>query len=61
MAILFGIVVGIVLGVGLAFFVTVTLVKKSNDIGDSSSTLLDVSDGLIVLDKDDNLHNPKYG
>ncbi len=60
MGLIYGLIVGVALGIGVAYYVTVSLVKKSNDIGDSSATLRDVSDGVIVLDKEDNLHNPKY-
>lgn len=56
MAWIFGIVVGIALGVGIAFYITVSLVKKSNDIGDSSSTLYDVSNGINIIERKDDLH-----
>lgn len=57
MALIFGVVAGLALGIGLAFLITIKMVKKSNDIGDSSAELLDVSNGVCILDKEDNLHS----
>lgn len=55
-----GIVGGLAIGIGLAFLITMNLVKKSNDMGDSSATMEDVSKkGLEVISRRDNLHSAK--
>ena len=56
-------ILGLAIGTGIAFVVTMTYVKKSNDIGDSKGTLWDFGD-LYVISSQDGLdeENPnKYG
>lgn len=49
-------ILGFVLGLGLAAYLTVTLVKKSNDIGDSTGSLSDFGSLHLMMSEDD-LHN----
>ena len=51
-----GISFGIVLGIGVAYLLTFSLVKNSNDSGDWASTLSDVSPkGLVIFEQEDHL------
>ncbi|MBR6080441.1 MAG: hypothetical protein IKP60_09825 [Treponema sp.] len=52
---IFGILTGLALGISLAFFVTLIIVKKSNDIGDSQGELKDFGGNIQVLKWMDNL------
>jgi hypothetical protein len=47
-----GVLMGIALGIGLAYFLTVTLVKRSNDIGDSSGKLSDFGTLHMITSED---------
>lgn len=56
-------ILGLAIGTGIAFAVTMTYVKKSNDIGDAKGTLQDFGE-LYVISSEDGLdkENPnKYG
>lgn len=56
--IVLGVLFGLAIGIGLAFLVTISLVKKSNDMGDSFSTIDDVSEeGLSVWKFEDGIRN----
>lgn len=46
------------LGIGLAFLITMILIKKSNDVGDSKGSLLDFG-GVFMLESEDGLHHPE--
>ena len=48
-------VYGFALGLGLAILITMILIKKSNDIGDSRGTMNDFG-YLYMLDSEDDLH-----
>ena len=50
-----GILLGVSLGLGLALRVTVTLIMKSNDIGDSSGTCADFGRGVVFWGKKDKM------
>lgn len=49
-------IIGFVLAIGTALYVTVTLVKKSNDIGDSKGCLKDFG-YLNTISAEDDLNN----
>lgn len=51
-----GVIMGIALGLGLALMITVQMVKKSNDIGDSKGSLRDFGTYVNMLSVEDNLH-----
>ena len=51
----FGGLIGLILGIGIAFLITILLVKKSNDIGDSKGVLMDFG-YLNMLYTEDGLH-----
>lgn len=53
-----GAILGLALGLGLALFITVTLVKKSNDVGDSTGSLKDFG-YLNVLISENDLHSAR--
>lgn len=48
--------IGLALGIGLAFLITMYLVRKSNDIGDSKGSLADFG-YLKMLYTEDGLHH----
>ncbi|MBP5281557.1 MAG: hypothetical protein J6Z22_03565 [Lachnospiraceae bacterium] len=49
-------IIGFVLAIGTALYVTMTLVKRSNDIGDSKGSLKDFG-FLNTMVAEDDLHN----
>ena len=51
----FGVLVGIFLGVGLTLLLVVRMVKESNDIGDSKGEFYDFGDYLRPLNREDDL------
>ena len=53
-----GIFLGLILGVGVAMMVTVNVIKKSNDIGDSKGSLRDFGTYVNMHAVEDNL--PRY-
>ena len=53
-----GVLMGIALGVGIAYFLTVSFVKHSNDIGDFSGRLSDFGQ-LRIIASEDGLHSAK--
>lgn len=57
---MFGIFIGIVYGlavaIGLAMFITIRAMKKSNDIGDSQGTLADFNASVHITSSEDGLH-----
>ncbi|MCR5520774.1 MAG: hypothetical protein K6F44_02550 [Lachnospiraceae bacterium] len=54
-----GAIFGLIIGVGLAYYITITLVKRSNDVGDSSGILQDFGH-LKMLQAADDLRSPDY-
>ncbi len=55
-AIIFG-TLGVLLGAALALMITVWLVKRSNDVGDSSGTMYDFRANVNLFDDSDNVYN----
>ena len=53
-----GAIFGLALGLGIAFYVTISLVKNSNDVGDSKGTLRDFGT-MNVISAQDNLNSCK--
>jgi hypothetical protein len=54
---------GLAIGTGIAFCITMSRIKKSNDIGDSHATLWDFGDLYVIANQED-LHaenTNKYG
>ncbi|MBO4310463.1 MAG: hypothetical protein J5856_05280 [Lachnospiraceae bacterium] len=56
-AYVYGISTGLTLGLAIAFLITVKIVKKSNDIGDSHGNIYDFGGKMDVLSHEDNLKN----
>ena len=54
-----GILLGIAIGLGLALRIIVTLVMKSNDIGDSCGPSTDVGRGVTILEKKNGISSTK--
>ena len=50
-----GALYGLALGIGLAFLITIILVRKSNDVGSSKGSMLDFG-GLYMIEAEDDLH-----
>lgn len=50
-----GIALGIALGIGLALRIVVSLIMRSNDIGDYSGSSRDFGNGLYVLEQKNGL------
>ena len=55
LAYVYGIGAGLALGISIALFVTVRMVKKSNDIGDSQGQFHDFGDYIDVYNHEDEL------
>lgn len=54
-----GIALGLALSISLGFLITVLLIRRSNNIGDSTSTMYSMSDeGVHIIYKMDNLQCP---
>ena len=54
----FGIIAGLLLGIGIALFITTKLIKKSNDIGDSKGEFYDFGDYIRPISHQDNQTHP---
>ena len=54
-----GILLGIAIGLGLALRIIVTLVMKSNDIGDSCGTSTDFGRCVTILEKKNGINSTK--
>lgn len=52
----FGIVFGLLLGLSISLTIVVNMLKKSNDIGDSTGTFEDFGDYIRVMNSEDDLH-----
>lgn len=50
-----GILFGLSIGVGIAAVITISAMKKSNDIGDSQGTLRDFDATIDILNSEDGL------
>lgn len=54
-----GILLGIAIGTGLALRIVVSLIMKSNDIGDSSGATTDFGSGVTICEKKNGLSSTK--
>lgn len=52
---IYGIGAGLALGISIALYITVKMVKKSNDIGDSQGSFSDFGDYIDVTGHEDEL------
>ncbi|MCR5431729.1 MAG: hypothetical protein K6E95_04140 [Lachnospiraceae bacterium] len=48
-----GVLFALIISVGLAYYITMSLVKRSNDVGDSTGTLRDFGKLNIIMTMDD--------
>ena len=59
--VIFAIFLSIMLGVALGFCITMCLLKKSNDMGDSKNTFENISKtGFMLSEKADNISPKAY-
>lgn len=59
MTIIFGLL-GIVFGVAVGLFVSIYLIKKSNDFGDSYGNTKDYEGEFLLLDKEDHISKRRF-
>jgi len=52
---MYGLIIGITLGISIAMAIMISFIKKSNDIGDSKGDFYDFGDYLKTINHMDNL------